>query len=74
MADIFQGNMKSISPAIGPYTINTYINIDKGVAGLTGPAPTGMVLGDGTLEPYKWMQGVTGIDGANFNTNTGTNY
>ena len=52
--------MKTISPAIGPYDINVFMNIDKIL-----PA-SGGVTGMGTLEPVKWDMGVTGIDAANF--------
>jgi hypothetical protein len=62
--DIYQGKMRTISPAIGPYDINVYMNIDK-----VTPA-NGGITGMGTLEPVNWDIGVTGIDGTNF-TNTG---
>lgn len=63
---IYQGKMSTISPAIGPYDINVYMNIDKVL-----PA-SGGITGMGTLVPVKWDMGVTGIDGANFtNTNHG---
>ena len=58
--DTFQGVMRTVSPAIGPYTIETYINIDRGVTGMSG------VTGSNTLEPWKYTQGVTGISAANF--------
>lgn len=58
--DIYQGKMKTISPAIGPYDINVYINIDKVL-----PA-SGGITGMGTLQPVKWDMGVTGIDADNF--------
>jgi hypothetical protein len=64
--DIYQGKMTTISPAIGPYDINVYINIDK----VLPTEATGGITGMGTLEPIKWDMGVTGIDGANF-TNLG---
>lgn len=66
MADTFQGNIGSISPAIGPYKLQVFINIDKNAAGMTGPLPTGMPEGQNTLEPVKWMMGVTGVDGTKF--------
>lgn len=68
MADTFQGRVWTVSPAMGAYAIDTYINIDKDASGYTGIAPTG-VVGAGTLEPWQYVQGVTGIIGANF-TNT----
>jgi len=60
--DIFQGNIGTISPAIGNYNIQTFINIDKepGVTGFGG------VTGTGTLIPVKWEQGVTGINPDDF--------
>lgn len=62
--DIYQGKMSTISPAIGPYDINTYMNIDKILP------ETGGITGMGTLVPVKWDQGVTGINSDNF-TNSG---
>lgn len=67
MADIYQGSMNTISPAFGAYKINVSINIDKETAGLTGPLPTGMPEGQGTLEPVNWLSGVTGMNGVNTN-------
>lgn len=64
--DVYQGKMRTISPAIGPYDINVYMNIDK----VLPIVATGGITGTGTLEPVKWDIGVTGIDGSNF-TNTG---
>lgn len=58
--DVYQGKMSTISPAMGPYDINIFINIDKVL-----PA-SGGITGMGTLEPVKWDMGVTGIDSANF--------
>lgn len=63
--DTYQGKMRSISPAIGPYDLNVYINIDKIV-----PTYTGGVTGVGTLVPIMWDIGVTGINEENFK-NTG---
>ena len=63
--DIFQGKMKTISPAIGPYDINVFIDIDR-EPGITGAG----VTGTGSLEPVNWDMGVTGIDSNNF-TNSG---
>jgi hypothetical protein len=60
--DIYQGSMSTVSPAIGSYELQTYINIDKVTAGMTGYGVTGA----GTLEPVLWDVGVTGIVGANF--------
>jgi len=58
--DVYQGSMKTISPAMGPYDINVFMNIDKVL-----PA-SGGITGMGTLEPVKWDMGVTGIDSVNF--------
>lgn len=66
MADTFQGNMHTISPAMGAYTIQTFLNIDKDSAGMTGPMPTGMPMGQGTLTLVGFDQGVTGLDPAQF--------
>ena len=66
--DTYQGSMKTVSPAIGPYTIETYIHLDRGVTGSSG------VTGANTLEPWKFTQGVTGISQANFKNIKGTNY
>jgi len=64
--DTYQGKMKTISPAIGPYDINTYINLD-----IDPPNASG-VTGSDTLQPVKWEQGYTGINGSNFtNSNHG---
>lgn len=60
--DIYQGKMRTISPAIGPYDINIFINIDK----VLPSEATGGITGMGTLEPVKWDMGITGIDGDNF--------
>ena len=67
--DIFQGNIGTISPAMGNYDLQVYINIDKETAGVTGIGETGT----GSLQPVKWDIGVTGIVGANF-TNTKHGY
>lgn len=69
--------MHTISPAIGPYTIEVFTNIDKFVAGSTGISPTGMGptgIGAGTLEPVEWMMGYTGISQNNFTNDTRVNY
>lgn len=59
--DTYQGRINTISPAIGSYSIDTYINIDRGATGASG------VTGTETLTALKYDQGVTGINGANFN-------
>jgi hypothetical protein len=66
--DIYQGSMNLISPAIGPYTLQTYINIDKVTvgAGVTGTLAGQGVTGTGTLTAVSWDVGVTGIVGAKF--------
>ena len=58
--NVYQGKMKTISPAVGPYDINVYMNIDKVLP------ESGGITGMGTLEPVKWDIGVTGINGNNF--------
>ena len=59
--DIYQGKIGTVSPAIGTYYINTYINIDRGMTGAAG------VTGNMTLEPWKHDAGITGIEyGENF--------
>jgi hypothetical protein len=58
--DVYQGKMKTISPAVGPYNINVHLDIDKVLP------ESGGITGMGTLEPVKWEMGVTGIDGTNF--------
>lgn len=73
MADTFQGNLHTISPAIGAYSIQTFINIDKDSAGMTGLMPTGMPMGQGTLTEVSMLQGVTGLDPAQF-TNLSRGY
>ena len=60
--DIFQGSISTISPAMGNYDLQVYVNIDKKTAGVTGMGETGT----GTLEPVKWDVGVTGIQGSMF--------
>ena len=76
--DIFQGKMNTVSPAFGSYCIETYINIDRALLGTTGlNGVTGYsvgasgVTGSGTLEPWQYSQGLTGIAG---NTNTNINH
>ena len=68
--DTYQGRIRTVSPAVGTYYIDSYINIDKEGVGATGiPGATGSVtgiLGTGTLIPVDWAQGVTGIQGSNF--------
>jgi hypothetical protein len=63
--DIYQGRIGTISPAMGNYDMEVFVNIDRGlgVTGLEG------VTGTGTLQPVKWDVGYTGIVGTNF-TNT----
>lgn len=59
--DIYQGKIGTISPAVGNYDINVYINIDRNITGASG------VTGMNTLEPWKYDTGVTGITyGDNF--------
>ena len=60
--DIYQGTIGTISPAMGNYDLQVYINVDKVGAGVTGIGETGT----GTLEPVRWDVGVTGIHGENF--------
>jgi len=66
MADTFQGNMHTISPAMGSYTIQTLLNIDKDGLGMTGSQPTGMPIGQNTLTLVGFDQGVTGLDPSQF--------
>ena len=59
--------MNTISPAIGNYDILTVIKIDTNTVetgSMTG-AFTG-IPGDGTLLPYDYDSGITGIQGTNF--------
>jgi hypothetical protein len=66
--DIFQGEMNTISPAFGPYTLQTYVNIDKVSPGATGSAgylAGSGVTGTGTLTAVSWDMGVTGIQQSN---------
>ena len=63
--DTFQGRMNTVSPAFGSYSIDTYINIDRGVTGASG------VTGAETLTAWKWDQSVTGIQGPNNNLKNG---
>ena len=58
--DIYQGTIGSVSPAIGSYQINTFINIDRGITGASG------VTGTMTLEQWKSDTGVTGINSGSF--------
>ena len=69
--DTYQGKMSTVSPAFANYDIQTYVNIDKDLQGLTGSGTpslgvTGIgatgVRGTGTLELVNWAQGVTGIN------------
>ena len=59
--DTYQGRMGTVSPALGNYNIDTYINLDMGATGASG------VTGNETLVPWKWDQGVTGLPGVDFN-------
>ena len=62
--DTFQGKIRTVSPALGNYEIETYINLDRGATGASG------VTGNETLQPWKWDQGVTGLPNVDFkNTN-----
>ncbi len=61
--DTYQGKIGSISPAIGPYEMQIYMNLDKEPA---APPVTGGVTGTGTLLPISWSVGYTGIVGTNF--------
>jgi hypothetical protein len=63
--DTYQGRMKTISPAIGPYDITVFIDIDKNMP-ITGVGDNTGVTGTGSLEPIKWDMGVTGINPDNF--------
>lgn len=58
--DTFQGKMNTISPAIGPYDIDIFMDIDK------LSTETGGITGMGTLEPVNWYMGVTGMSESNF--------
>jgi len=62
VADLYQGKIGTISPAIGNYDIQTYINIDRGSTGVGAYGVTGA----NTLEPWKYEQGVTGVQSGNF--------
>jgi len=62
MADLYQGKIGTISPAIKNYEIQTYISIDRGI---TGVGDSG-VTGTGTLVTWKHEQGLTGIESGNF--------
>lgn len=53
--DIYQGKIGTVSPAIGNYDIQTYIDIDRGVTGASG------VTGNNTSIPWNWDQGITGV-------------
>lgn len=61
--DIYQGSLNLISPAIGNYNLQTYLEIDKNTAGETGG--TG-VTGTGTLTLVDWAMGVTGLQESRF--------
>lgn len=60
--DTYQGKIGSVSPAMGNYDIDVWMNIDK------RPESTvsGGVTGAGTLEPVRWGMSYTGIVGTNF--------
>jgi hypothetical protein len=60
VADIYQGKIGTISPAVKNYEIQTYINVDRGITGASG------VTGANTLVAWKHEQGVTGIQAGNF--------
>lgn len=65
MFDTYQGKIGTVSPAFGAYDINVFINFDRdkgvtGTDGVAGPGAAG-VTGMGTLEPWKYDMGVTGI-------------
>lgn len=68
--DVYQGSIGSISPAIGPYTLEVFCNIDRppmamtGIVGVTGVSYG--VTGTGTLVPVQWDVGLTGIQASNF--------
>lgn len=59
MFDTYQGKIGTVSPAFGAYDINMFIDIDRDM-GVTGPVSAG-VTGTGTLEPYKFEMGITGV-------------
>lgn len=63
MPDTYQGKIGTISPAIGNYDINVFMNIDR--YGETGPGETGP-MADGTLIPTRYDFAYTGINGENF--------
>ena len=65
MYDTYQGKIGTISPAFGAYDMNVFINFDRdsGVTGTdsyTGPGAAG-VTGTGSLEPWKFDIGITGV-------------
>lgn len=60
--DIFQGKMKTISPTMGAYDLEVYLNVDKLSAGVTGVGETGT----GTLTLTNFSIGVTGMNPDNF--------
>ena len=65
MFDTYQGKIGTISPAFGAYDMNVFINFDRdpGVTGTdsyTGPGSSG-VTGTGSLEPWKFDIGITGV-------------
>lgn len=62
MADLYQGKIGTISPAIGNYDIQTHVNIDRGITGVGASGVTGA----GTLNSWKYEQGVTGVEIGNF--------
>lgn len=53
--DVYQGKMKTISPAFGPYEINVFFDIDK----IT--PDSGGITGMGHIVPIKWDIGITGL-------------
>ena len=60
MNDTYQGSIGSVSPAMGPYKLEVYIDVDRGSTGASG------VTGNETLIPYDWDISVTGISSSNF--------
>jgi hypothetical protein len=69
MADIYQGKIGTISPAVGNYYIQTYYNIDRGITGIGASGVTGA----NTLTLIEAEQGLTGIQASNF-TNLKSNH
>lgn len=58
-SDTFQGRIGTVSPAFAQYYETIGINLDLGVSGVAG------VTGANTLQPWKHVVGVTGIQGSN---------